>query len=62
LLKRLDFLKLRRFLATDWLLRSGTRLTGSHTTAELTLADLAILPGQLQGASEVVAVADGALR
>jgi ubiquinone/menaquinone biosynthesis C-methylase UbiE len=51
--QRLDVLGLRRRFG---FLRKASRLLGTRAMEDMTLDDVAILPGELEGASEIVAV------
>ena len=56
-LKRLDVLKLRKWLLPLWVIRRAAHFSGVRATPDLHLEDIFIRSGDLGSASEIVAVA-----
>ena len=56
-LKRLDVLKLRKWLLPLWVIRRAAHASGVRATPDLHLEDICIRSGDLGKASEIVAVA-----
>lgn len=56
-LKRLDVLKLRKWLVPMWMTRGVAQASGVRATADLHLEDVIIRRGDLRGASEIVVIA-----